>query len=79
MTLNEFKAWLEGLEEAFTSTYHSGHPNLEQWKKIKDKLAMVKAEEPKRPAYRGQEVTLDPGPIKLTTRTAQASQPAAEE
>ena len=43
MTLNEFKAWLEGFEEAI-----DGAPTEAQWKKLKDKLATL---EPDRPAY----------------------------
>lgn len=35
MTLNEFRAWLEGFEASFTG----GVPNAEQWKAIKGKLA----------------------------------------
>lgn len=38
MTLNEFKAWLEGYSEAFTS----GAPTAAQWEKIREKLAEVK-------------------------------------
>jgi hypothetical protein len=41
MTINEFKAWLEGFEESFTN----GSPTPEQWKKIKtkfDKISIVK-------------------------------------
>ncbi|KAB2792588.1 hypothetical protein F9K96_05460 [Brucella anthropi] len=38
MTLNEFKAWLEGYSEAFTS----GAPTAVQWEKIREKLDEVK-------------------------------------
>ncbi|OYR26265.1 hypothetical protein [Brucella lupini] len=38
MTLNEFKAWLEGYSEAFTS----GAPTAAQWEKIREKLGEVK-------------------------------------
>jgi hypothetical protein len=38
MTLNEFKAWLEGFSEAFTD----GVPNADQWAKVQAKLADVK-------------------------------------
>ena len=38
MTLNEFKAWLEGYSEAFTS----GAPTAVQWEKIREKLGEVK-------------------------------------
>ncbi len=38
MTLSEFKAWLEGYSEAFTS----GAPTAAQWEKIREKLAEVK-------------------------------------
>lgn len=41
MTLNEFKAWLEGFEEAFTGAYDQGHPNKEQWAKIKARIASI--------------------------------------
>lgn len=34
MTLNEFRAWLEGFEASFTG----GVPNAEQWKAIKAKI-----------------------------------------
>lgn len=36
MTLNEFKAWLEGFEEAI-----DGAPDEKQWRKIKVKLSSV--------------------------------------
>lgn len=36
MNIREFKAWLEGFEEAI-----EGKPNAVQWKKIKEKLALV--------------------------------------
>lgn len=36
MTLNEFKAWLEGYEASFEDA-----PNEEQWNTIKDKLETV--------------------------------------
>jgi len=39
MTLSEFKAWLEGYSEAFTS----GAPTAAQWEKIREKLGEVKA------------------------------------
>lgn len=38
MTLSEFKAWLEGYSEAFTS----GAPTAAQWEKIREKLGEVK-------------------------------------
>lgn len=38
MTLNEFKAWLEGFSDAMGDA-----PTPEQWKKIKEKLARVDA------------------------------------
>lgn len=34
MTFNEFKAWLEGYEEAF----ENGRPSDLQWKRIKERL-----------------------------------------
>lgn len=34
MTLNEFKAWLEGYSEAFKD----GMPNADQWAKVQEKL-----------------------------------------
>jgi hypothetical protein len=37
MTLNEFKAWLDGFSEAFAS----GSPNKAQWKKINGRLLSV--------------------------------------
>lgn len=40
LTLKEFRCWLEGFEEAFSSAYGNA-PNKEQWAKIKDKLAEV--------------------------------------
>lgn len=39
MTLNEFKAWLEGFETSFSC----GTPNAEQWAAVKEKLAKVAA------------------------------------
>ena len=36
MTLEEFKAWMEGFEEAIED-----NPTPKQWKKIKEKLSMV--------------------------------------
>lgn len=39
MTLNEFKAWLEGYEESFVE----GEPNADQYARIKEKLAKVAA------------------------------------
>ncbi|WP_043062359.1 hypothetical protein [Brucella anthropi] len=42
MTLNEFKAWLEGYSEAFTS----GAPTAAQWEKIREKLGEVKVTAP---------------------------------
>ena len=38
MTLSEFKAWLDGYSEAFTS----GAPTAAQWEKIREKLGEVK-------------------------------------
>lgn len=38
MTLNEFKAWLEGYSEGFAD----GMPTAEQWAKVKAKLETVK-------------------------------------
>lgn len=38
MTLGEFKAWLDGYSEAFTS----GAPTAAQWEKIREKLGEVK-------------------------------------
>lgn len=40
MTLNEFKAWLEGFSESFDS----GIPNPTQWEKILAKLDTVQEE-----------------------------------
>lgn len=37
MTLNEFKAWLEGFEESFEDY----GPTVEQYKKIREKLDKV--------------------------------------
>lgn len=37
MTFDEFKAWLDGFEEAF----HEGAPTAEQYKRLKEKLAEV--------------------------------------
>ena len=39
MTLQEFKAWLEGFEEAFAD----GAPTPDQWAKVKSKLAETEA------------------------------------
>ena len=38
-TINEFKAWLEGYEESFSS-YHP-YPDAEQWEKIKRKIQEI--------------------------------------
>lgn len=38
MTLNEFKAWLEGFSASFDDA-----PNAEQWAVIQDKLARIQA------------------------------------
>lgn len=46
MTLNEFKAWLEGFEAAMGGN----PPSAEQWAAIKAKLAKVEAVKPA--AYR---------------------------
>lgn len=45
MTLNEFKAWLEGYEESFQEY----GPTTEQWAKIKDKLKEVVIIKPTEP------------------------------
>lgn len=37
MTINEFKAWLEGYEASFAN----GAPNDQQWETIKKKLSLV--------------------------------------
>lgn len=50
MTLNEFKAWLDGFEAAMFGM----PPNAEQWAAIKAKLAKVEAVKPI--AYRGGEI-----------------------
>ncbi|MDX0007793.1 hypothetical protein GOB40_13730 [Sinorhizobium meliloti] len=42
MTLNEFKAWLEGFEAAMGGN----PPSAEQWAAIKAKLAKVEAVKP---------------------------------
>ena len=47
MTLSEFKAWLEGYSEAFTS----GAPNADQWAKINEKLGSVKMVAEVKPSY----------------------------
>ena len=39
MTVGEFKAWLEGFEEAMGSS-----PNIKQWKKIKERFACVQTD-----------------------------------
>lgn len=39
MTLSEFKAWLEGFEEAMGDN----PPSAEQWRTIKEKLKRVEA------------------------------------
>mgnify|MGYP006921299578 CR=1 FL=1 len=45
MTLNEFKAWLEGFSDAMGDT-----PTPEQWAKIKAKLATVRDDRPFSPS-----------------------------
>jgi len=42
MTLNEFKAWLEGFEESFADN----RPGAHQWKKIKEKLDSISVLKP---------------------------------
>ncbi|APX70742.1 MULTISPECIES: hypothetical protein [unclassified Brucella] len=37
MTLNEFKAWLEG----YSASFEDGAPNADQWAKIAEKLDTV--------------------------------------
>lgn len=39
MTVNEFKAWLEGFEESF----YIGYPSADQWEKIKEKIDSIDA------------------------------------
>ncbi|WP_395543286.1 hypothetical protein [Neotabrizicola sp. sgz301269] len=56
MTLNEFKAWLEGFEAAMGDA-----PTPEQWKTIKAKLAGVSASGFDLPKL-GQPYTLGPSP-----------------
>lgn len=46
LTLNEFKCWLEGFEESFSGVYGTGHPNKDQWAKIKAKLGEVEPVQP---------------------------------
>ena len=41
MTISEFRAWLEGFEEAI-----DGAPTQKQWKKIKQRLDSVRADAP---------------------------------
>lgn len=48
MTLNEFKAWLDGFEEALGGN----PPNADQWKTIKGKLAKVVPLDAKLVTYR---------------------------
>jgi hypothetical protein len=38
MTLNEFKAWLDGFEEAMID----GYPTTDQWEKIRTKINEIK-------------------------------------
>lgn len=44
MTLNEFRAWLEGYEEGFDEHGVECHPSTDQWVAIKAKLATVEVE-----------------------------------
>ena len=55
MTLNEFKAWLEGFEEAMGGN----PPTAEQWASIKAKLAKVEIVRPA--AYRDNPI-INPEP-----------------
>lgn len=50
MTLSEFKAWLEGFEEAMGGK----PPSADQWKAIKEKLAkvVILKSEPQKPYLR---------------------------
>lgn len=57
MTINEFKAWLEGFDAAISDS-----PTPTQWKLIKDKLLLVDAK-----AYRS--LTSDVVPITLYPTT----------
>lgn len=66
MTLSEFKAWLEGFEEAMGGN----PPSADQWKAIKAKLAKVELIKPT--AYRdalprgwndGVRMEADPAPL----------------
>ena len=45
MTLSEFKAWLEGFEEAMGGN----PPSAEQWRTIKEKLKRVTTQEAVKP------------------------------
>ncbi|KAB2708321.1 hypothetical protein [Brucella intermedia] len=47
MTLNEFKAWLEG----YSASFVDGAPNADQWAKINEKLGSVKMVAEIKPSY----------------------------
>jgi len=58
MTLNEFKAWLEGFEAAFDN----GYPSVEQWAAVKAKLGKVTEKTvvlPTKPLNWNDRVTMD--------------------
>jgi hypothetical protein len=46
MTLQEFKAWLEGIEEVQPANWH---PTIEQWKLIRDRIEHIKIEQVQQP------------------------------
>jgi len=60
MTLNEFKAWLEGFDTAIQDS-----PTPEQWMKIKEKLKTVEVINSYYPKYRSPSIDV-PLPLPIT-------------
>lgn len=74
MTLNEFRAWLEGYEQSFqdrdTLPDFSGQeevPNIVQWKAIKARLETVEPESVRIPAALGDYTILGDGTFHSDT------------
>lgn len=59
ITLNEFKAWLEGVEELQPEDWS---PNAEQWKLIRDKINSIKEEVVKQQPKQVDQQNITPQP-----------------
>ncbi len=65
-TLAEFKAWLEGIEEIQAADWH---PNLDQWKMIREKIGAIVEPPPIK------EPNLPPAGMQHESRPAATGQP----